>query len=151
MSRKSTVQSQESIFRELISPKLHITYSFVIQRITFKNVLEIIFLENLISVTCNNVFGINFSIISGWSVIGKSNQDFRDLGFLSCWIVKSNANVLGFRCFCSCGLLLCTAHAQHYHYESECERKLGGFICLRITRANHAKQHAQLVSKARKP
>ena len=65
---------QENIFRELISPKLHITYSFVIQRITWKNCLEIIFLENLTSVTWNNVFGINFAIISGWSVISEKNK-----------------------------------------------------------------------------
>ena len=37
--------------RELISPKLHTTYSFVIQRIAWKNALGTIFLEKLISVT----------------------------------------------------------------------------------------------------
>ena len=36
-----------------------------------ENVLGIIFLENLISVTWNNVFGINFAIISGWSVANQ--------------------------------------------------------------------------------
>ena len=58
-----------NIFREFISRKLHIKYSFVILRITWKNCLVIIFLENLISVTCNHVFGINFATISGWSVL----------------------------------------------------------------------------------
>ena len=43
--------------------------SFVTQRITWKNGLGIIFLENLISVTGKNVFGINFAIISGWGVV----------------------------------------------------------------------------------
>ena len=38
-----------NICRELISRKLHITYSFVIQRIAWKIVFGIIFLENLIS------------------------------------------------------------------------------------------------------
>ena len=33
-----------------------------------ENRLEIIFLENRISVTQNNVFGTNFTIISGWVV-----------------------------------------------------------------------------------
>ena len=47
---------------------MHYTYSFVIQRITWKNYLRIIFLENLISVTHKKVFGINFAILSGWSV-----------------------------------------------------------------------------------
>ena len=42
ISRKITFQSQELIFRELISRKLHITCSFVIQRITWKNCLGII-------------------------------------------------------------------------------------------------------------
>ena len=42
---------KKNMFRELISRKLHITYSFVIQRITWRNCLGIIFLENLISVT----------------------------------------------------------------------------------------------------
>ena len=37
-------------------------YSLVIQRITRKNCLGIIFLENLISETQKNVFGINFAI-----------------------------------------------------------------------------------------
>ena len=72
ISGNITFQLQENILRELISRKLHITYSFVIQRITWKNCLGIISLENLISVTCNNVFGINFAIISGWSVLRKS-------------------------------------------------------------------------------
>ena len=60
-----------NIFRELISRILHITYSFVIQRITWKSVLGIVFLENLISVTRNNVFGVNIAIFSGWSVTQK--------------------------------------------------------------------------------
>ena len=47
-------------------------YSFVIQRITWKNVLGFIFLENLLSVTWTNVFGIDFAIISGQSVISDS-------------------------------------------------------------------------------
>ena len=51
ISRQITCQLQEYIFRELISWKLHITYPFVIQRITWKNNFGIIFLENLISVT----------------------------------------------------------------------------------------------------
>ena len=46
-----TCQLQENIFRELISRKLHITYSFLIQRMTWKHCLGINFLENLISVT----------------------------------------------------------------------------------------------------
>ena len=43
-------------------------YSFVIQSITWKNVLVIIFLDNLFSVTRNSVCGVLFVIISGWSV-----------------------------------------------------------------------------------
>ena len=51
ISPQITFQLQENIVWELIPRKLHITYSFVIQRITWKNCLGIIFLENLISVT----------------------------------------------------------------------------------------------------
>ena len=68
ISRKFTFQLQEDIDRGSISRKLHITYSFVIQRITWKTCLGITFLENLILVTRNNASGINFAIISGWSV-----------------------------------------------------------------------------------
>ena len=69
ISRKITFQSHTKIFfRQFISRKLHITYSFVAQSITWKNCLGIIFLENLISVTWNNLFRVNFAIISGWSV-----------------------------------------------------------------------------------
>ena len=46
-------------------------YSFVIQRITWKNRFGIISLENLILVTQHSVFGIYFAIISGWSVLQK--------------------------------------------------------------------------------
>ena len=76
-----TFQFQENIFLEFISRKLHITYSFVIQRITWKDSLGIIFLENRISVTQKSVFGINFAIISGWSVetLGALALIFRDL------------------------------------------------------------------------
>ena len=55
--------------RMVISPKLHYTCSFVIQRITWKNCLGIMFLQNLESVTQKNAFGINFATISGWSVL----------------------------------------------------------------------------------
>ena len=65
---KNYISVTRKIFWELISRKLHITYSFVIQTITWKNVLGIIFLENLISVTWNNVFRVSFAIIFGWSV-----------------------------------------------------------------------------------
>ena len=34
-----------------------------------ENCLGTIFLENLISVTYENVFGMNFATISGWSVL----------------------------------------------------------------------------------
>ena len=40
------------------------------------NCLGIIFLENLISVTSNNVFRIDVAIISGWSVEGSAVNDF---------------------------------------------------------------------------
>ena len=73
ISRTFTFQWQENILRELISRKLHIKDSFVIQRITWTSVLGILFLENFISVTWNNVFGINFARLSDWSV--------RTLGF----------------------------------------------------------------------
>ena len=63
-----TFQLQENIFRELISRKLHITYLFVIQRMTWTNCLGVIFLENLISVTLNNVSRVIFAISSGRSV-----------------------------------------------------------------------------------
>ena len=49
--------------------KLHITYSLVIQTITWKQFLGNIFLEDLISVTWIEVIGINFAIIFRWSVI----------------------------------------------------------------------------------
>ena len=55
-------------FLELISRNLHHAYPFVIQRIIWKNGLEIIILENLISVLLKNVFGINFATIFSWSV-----------------------------------------------------------------------------------
>ena len=48
---KLHLKLQGNIFRELIAQKLHITYSFVIQRITWITCLGIIFSENLISVT----------------------------------------------------------------------------------------------------
>ena len=57
------------MFSELIFRKLHYTCSLAIQRITYKICLGIILLENLISVTQTNVFGINSSIISGWRAI----------------------------------------------------------------------------------
>ena len=54
---RNEVPAKDNIFlRELISRKLHITYSFAIQRITCKNCLGIIFLENLISATENMFF-----------------------------------------------------------------------------------------------
>ena len=43
VSPKSTCQLQEIFFRELISRNLHITYSLAIPRITWNNVLGIIF------------------------------------------------------------------------------------------------------------
>ena len=46
----------------------------MIQRITWKTCLGIIFLEDLISVTRNNVFRINFAIISGWSVLQSRSE-----------------------------------------------------------------------------
>ena len=76
ISPKITFQLQEGIFLEFIPEKLHYAYSFVIQRITWKNVLEIIFLENLVSVTWNNVFGVNFSNFSGWSVCLPQSKDW---------------------------------------------------------------------------
>ena len=60
--------TRKHFWGEAISRNLHIKDSFVIRRITWKNRLGIISLENLISVTQNNVFGINFAVISGWSV-----------------------------------------------------------------------------------
>ena len=59
-----TFQLQENSFRELISRKLHITYSFVIQRITWKNCFGKYFLGKSHFSYMNNVFGINFAIIS---------------------------------------------------------------------------------------
>ena len=66
---KKYIEVTRNIFREFISWKLHITYSFVIQRTTWNNFLGIIFLENLISVAWNTVFRTNFAVISGWSVL----------------------------------------------------------------------------------
>ena len=57
--------SKKIIPKTLFYVILWITYSFVIQRITWTGGLGIILLENLISVTWNSVFGINFAIISG--------------------------------------------------------------------------------------
>ena len=51
MSQKVTSQLHEDIFQELISRKLHITYSFVIQRITWKKLFGNYSLGNLISIT----------------------------------------------------------------------------------------------------
>ena len=42
-----------------------------------ENCLGIIILENLISVTRNNVFGINFAIISGWGVLHTTPVNWR--------------------------------------------------------------------------
>ena len=53
----------------------------MIQRITWKKCLGIIFLENHISVTGKNVFGINFEMISGWSVF-RINFAYVSLGGL---------------------------------------------------------------------
>ena len=81
ISRKITFQLQDFFFRELISQKLHIPYSsFVIQRITWKIVLGILFLENLISVTWNNVFGMKFAeTFSGWSaLLGEFSCELQD-------------------------------------------------------------------------
>ena len=59
--------SYKNIFcRELISRKLHRLWFGELQT---KNCLGNIFLENLISVAWNNVFGVNFAIISGWSAL----------------------------------------------------------------------------------
>ena len=56
------------MFLELFSRKLHYTYSFAIQSMTWKNCLGFIFQGNLISATQKNVFGIIFCKNSGWSV-----------------------------------------------------------------------------------
>ena len=67
--------TRTSFSRKSISRKLHITYSFVIQRNYMEKLFGNQFLENIISVTCNNVFGIHFAIISGWGVVSfSSNQ-----------------------------------------------------------------------------
>ena len=49
ISRRITFQLQEYILQELISRKLHITYSFVIQRITWKGCLGIMFSKYVIT------------------------------------------------------------------------------------------------------
>ena len=51
VSWKATFQLQENIYLKFISPKLHYTYSFLIQRITWKICFGTIVSENLISVT----------------------------------------------------------------------------------------------------
>ena len=57
-----------------MSRKLHHTYSFAIQRTTWKNCLAIIILEIPISVTQKNVFRINFVFISDWRVDKQRGQ-----------------------------------------------------------------------------
>ena len=52
---KNILQLRKHSFLELISRKLHYMYLFVIQRITWKECLEIIFLTSLISVTQKSV------------------------------------------------------------------------------------------------
>ena len=74
--RKKIHFSYKKWFTGINFQKSHITYSFAIQRIAWKNCLGIMFLENLISVTWNNVFGINFAIISGW---GAKRREARQL------------------------------------------------------------------------
>ena len=68
ISRKITFQLYKHIFLGLISRKLHYTYSFVIQRITCKNCLGIMFLEDHVSVTQLNGLGIDLATISDLSV-----------------------------------------------------------------------------------
>ena len=70
--RKITYQLQENLFLELISRK--ITYHVFVCDLEnyMEQLLGSIFLENLISVAWNNVFGINFAKISGWSVVLRS-------------------------------------------------------------------------------
>ena len=65
---KLTVQLQENILGELTSRKLHIAYSFVIQRITWIIVWELV--SSKISFQLREImfFGINFAISSVWSV-----------------------------------------------------------------------------------
>ena len=45
----------------------------------------------------------------------NKNKKSQELGFPLCWII-----------FGKCGLLLWLVRAQHDHYESTCERNLGG-------------------------
>ena len=75
ISRKITFQLQENIYSGINFPK--ITYHVFV--CDSENYMEKrfgnYFLENLISVTWNNVFGINFAIISGWSVLTESDWE----------------------------------------------------------------------------
>ena len=70
LSRKFAFQLHKNILLELISRKLHSTYSFATLRITWKQCWGIIFLENRVSVT-QNVFGVSVrvKIITGSLVV----------------------------------------------------------------------------------
>ena len=68
------VSVTRDIFLEWTSRKFHYMYSFVIQRITWKHYLGIIFFEILISVTEENVLGINFATV--WGVKTQNERFF---------------------------------------------------------------------------
>ena len=80
---------------ELISRKLHYTYSFVIRRITWTNCLGTVVLENLISVTKKNVFRISSANISDQSV----GHFWRKVGALLCSLKASSHRLGGGRNF----------------------------------------------------
>ena len=71
---KNYISVTRNLFLELISQK--ITYHVFIcdSENYMEKLFGNIFLENLISVTSNNVFGIIFAIISGWCVEDIGNN-----------------------------------------------------------------------------
>ena len=61
-SPQITLQLHKNSFLEFISRNLHFAYSFVIQKITCKNCLGMIFLRTRTSVTLKNAFIINSGV-----------------------------------------------------------------------------------------
>ena len=61
-------------FLELISWKLHYTYSFAIQRITWTNVMGIFLQKSQFQLHEIKFFGINFAMLSGWGVLSWKDQ-----------------------------------------------------------------------------
>ena len=95
VSRKTNYISVTQHFLGLTPRKLHYMYSFVIQRIMWNNYLGIVVLDNLISVTQNNLFGVKLARTYGLSVLGARFGGTLAVNLSSIWYprrdIDSNA------------------------------------------------------------